>query len=130
MQTSNVSVYQQMWQVMSHSLDPLIFPPTTEAGVTKVRGSKGTYAFLLESTMNEYYNQTKPCNTITVGENLDSKGYGVATRLGHPLRYGPDQETNDSIIIIWLFVITCVYMRRWVLVIESLCDTSGFFHSK
>jgi len=51
-----------------------------------VRDSKGSYAFLLESTMNEFYNQKKPCNTIKVGDNLDSKGYGVATHLGHPLR--------------------------------------------
>jgi len=52
----------------------------------KVRGSKGKYAFLLESTMNEYYNQRKPCNTMMVGDNLDSKGYGIATPIGSPLR--------------------------------------------
>jgi len=49
----------------------------------------GKYAFLLESTMNEYYNQRKPCNTMMVGDNLDSKGYGIATPIGSPLRSAP-----------------------------------------
>ena len=65
---------------------PSVLVQTVNDGVVKVRSSKGSYAFLLESTMNEYYNQKKPCNTMKVGENLDSKGYGVATRLGMPLR--------------------------------------------
>jgi len=77
-----------MWQAMS-SWHPSVFVPTVEDGVEKVRSSKGSYAFLLESTMNEYHNQKKPCNTIKVGDNLDSKGYGVATHLGMPLRYSP-----------------------------------------
>ncbi len=59
----------------------------TDEGVNRVRNSKGKYAFLLESTMNDYYNQRKPCNTMKVGGNLDSKGYGIATPLGSDLRY-------------------------------------------
>jgi len=74
-----------MWRAMS-SWYPSVLVQTVKDGVVKVRSSKGSYAFLLESTMNEYYNQKKPCNTMKVGENLDSKGYGVATRLGMPLR--------------------------------------------
>jgi len=73
-----------MWTFMSARPD--VFVPTTEAGVLKVRNSKGKYAFLLESTMNEYHNQRKPCNTIKVGNNLDSKGYGIATPIGSNLR--------------------------------------------
>jgi len=46
------------------------------------------YAFLLESTMNDYYNQRKPCNTMKIGANLDSKGYGIGTPLNSPLRSG------------------------------------------
>jgi len=41
-----------MWTFMS--AHPDVFVKTTEAGVLKVRNSKGKYAFLLESTMNEY----------------------------------------------------------------------------
>ena len=57
----------------------------------------GKYAFLLESTMNEYYNQKKPCNTMRVGELLDNKGYGIAMPRGSPLRSAlppPHQSTR------------------------------------
>lgn len=84
-QKSKVLVYKEMWRVMSS--DPTVFVNKTEDGVMMVRTSKGKYAFLLESTMNDYHNQKKPCNTMKVGNNLDSKGYGVATSIDHPLRY-------------------------------------------
>ena len=66
--------------------EPSVFENDTADGVVRVRNSKGKYAFLLESTMNEYYNQRKPCNTMKVGNNLDSKGYGIATPLNSPWR--------------------------------------------
>ena len=81
-------VYARMWDYM-HS-NPSVFVDTTDIGVEKVRNSKGKYAFLLESTMNEYHNQRKPCNTMKVGDNLDSKGYGIATPIGSTLRYEHD----------------------------------------
>lgn len=56
-----------------------VMMPNVRKGVEKVRNSKGKYAFLMESAYNEYHNQRKPCNTMKVGHNLDSKGYGVAT---------------------------------------------------
>jgi len=68
------------------SANPDVLVDSTQEGVKRVRNSKGKYAFLLESTMNDYYNQRKPCNTMKVGENLDSKGYGVATPLHSKLR--------------------------------------------
>jgi len=74
-----------MWSFMSS--EPSVFAKTVEEGVQRVRNSKGRYAFLLESTMNEYHNQRKPCNTMKVGDNLDSKGYGIATPIGSDLRY-------------------------------------------
>ena len=77
-----------MWKFME-SAEPSVFVKTTEEGVQRVRNSKGKYAFLLESTMNDYYNQKKPCNTMKVGGNLDSKGYGIATPLGSDLRLVP-----------------------------------------
>ena len=79
-----MSVYARMWDYMESN--PSVFVRTTDDGVQKVRSSKGKYAFLLESTMNEYYNQRKPCNTMKVGDNLDSKGYGIATPIGSDLR--------------------------------------------
>ncbi|ESN96174.1 hypothetical protein HELRODRAFT_67729, partial [Helobdella robusta] len=81
---SKILIYMNMWQFMS--THPDVFVKTTEDGVSRVRNSKGKYAFLLESTMNDYYNQKKPCNTMKVGSDLDSKGYGVATPIGSDLR--------------------------------------------
>ena len=82
---SKVSVYQRMWEYMDSN--PSVNVKTTDEGVEKVRSSKGKYAFLLESTMNEYHNQRNPCNTMKVGDNLDSKGYGIATPINSDLRY-------------------------------------------
>ena len=47
---------------------------SNQQGRDKVLESNGTYAFLLESSVNEYLNERKPCDTIKVGGNLDSKG--------------------------------------------------------
>ena len=58
--------------------------------------SKGKYSFLLESTMNDFYNQRKPCNTMKVGDNLDSKGYGVATPLHSKLRCATHVSAADE----------------------------------
>jgi len=82
---SKIPTYERMWSFMN-SAQPSVFVTDTTYGVTRVRGSKGKYAFLLESTMNEYHNQRKPCDTMKVGGNLDAKGYGIATPLGSDLR--------------------------------------------
>lgn len=85
-QRSKIAVYEKMWGYMK-SAEPTVFTKTTAEGVARVRKSKGKYAFLLESTMNEYTEQRKPCDTMKVGGNLDSKGYGVATPKGSQLRW-------------------------------------------
>ena len=87
-----------MWEFMSNT--PGVLVPVVMDGVQKVRSSKGKYAFLLESTMNEYYNQRKPCNTMLVGDNLDSKGYGIATPIGSPLR---SLFVADSVSVVFSF---------------------------
>lgn len=74
-----------MWDFMSRNREE-VFVGSTEDGVTKVRESKGKYAFLLESTMNDYHNQRKPCTTMKVGDNLDSKGYGIGTPINSEWR--------------------------------------------
>lgn len=82
-----------------------MFVRNTNEGVSRVRKSKGKYAYLLESAMNEYIEQRKPCDTMKVGGNLDSKGYGVATPKGSPLRYPP--SLRDVGLICdqsWLFL--------------------------
>ncbi|XP_075468697.1 glutamate receptor 2 isoform X3 [Ascaphus truei] len=82
---SKIAVFDKMWTYMK-SAEPSVFVKTTAEGVARVRKSKGKYAYLLESTMNEYIEQRKPCDTMKVGGNLDSKGYGIATPKQSPLR--------------------------------------------
>ncbi|VBB25177.1 unnamed protein product [Acanthocheilonema viteae] len=95
---SAVPVYKKMWSFMhdtytqqlrsqqhSNSSDT-VMANTYAEGIDKVRRSKGQYAFLLEETANEYENTRKPCDTMKVGANLNSLGYGVATKIGNPLR--------------------------------------------
>jgi len=72
-----------MWAFMTTN-KLTAFVSSNEEGVDRVR--QGKYAFLIESTTNDYTNQRKPCDTMKVGGNLDSKGYGVATPRGSDLR--------------------------------------------
>jgi len=72
-----------MWAFMT-TTGSSAFVKTNEEGIDRVR--QGKYAFLIESTTNDYNNQRSPCDTMKVGGNLDSKGYGVATPRGSDLR--------------------------------------------
>ena len=83
---SSIPVYERMWAFMS-SADPPVSVESNEQGTNRVRSSNGRYAFLVESTTNDYINQRRPCDTMKVGSNLDSKGYGIGTPLGSDLRY-------------------------------------------
>ena len=65
--------------------EPSVFAKTIQEGIKRVR--QGKYAFLIESTTNDFVNQRLPCDTMKVGSNLDSKGYGIGTPLGSDLRY-------------------------------------------
>lgn len=67
-----------MWNYM-HSKQPSVFVKSTEEGIARVLNSN--YAFLLESTMNEYYRQ-RNCNLTQVGGLLDTKGYGIGMPVG------------------------------------------------
>jgi len=59
--------------------NPEVFVDSTKEGLEKVL--HGNYAFLLESTMNEYVTQ-RNCELMQVGGLLDAKGYGIATPRG------------------------------------------------
>lgn len=73
-----------MWEFMTQRGH--VFVDNYTEGIRRVRESKGKYAFLIESTKNDYENEKQPCDTMKVGRNFDSKGYGVATPLNSPLR--------------------------------------------
>jgi len=72
---------------MMSNADPSVFVTSTWAGVKRVRESRGRYAFLMESTVNDYTNQQLPCDTARVGPLLNSKGYGIATPAGSSLGF-------------------------------------------
>lgn len=74
-----------MWEYMN-SRSKQVFVNTYDEGIRRVRQSKGKYALLIESPKNDYINERQPCDTMKVGRNLDSKGFGVATPLGSSLR--------------------------------------------
>ncbi|XP_041931924.1 glutamate receptor ionotropic, kainate 5 isoform X1 [Alosa sapidissima] len=79
---SRYQTYQRMWNYM-HSKQPSVFVKSTEEGIARVVNSK--YAFLLESTMNEYHRRLN-CNLTQIGGLLDTKGYGIGMPLGSPYR--------------------------------------------
>jgi len=81
-QTSKIPMYERMWNFMEHK--PEVFVDSTPEGLDKVLQSN--YAFLLESTMNEYVTQ-RNCDLIQVGGLLDAKGYGIGTPIGPALYY-------------------------------------------
>ncbi|XP_032940311.1 glutamate receptor ionotropic, kainate 5 [Catharus ustulatus] len=81
-QNSRYQTYQRMWNYM-HSKQPSVFVKSTEEGIARVLNSK--YAFLLESTMNEYHRRHN-CNLTQIGGLLDTKGYGIGMPLGSPFR--------------------------------------------
>uniref|UniRef100_A0A8C8H7F9 Glutamate receptor n=1 Tax=Oncorhynchus tshawytscha TaxID=74940 RepID=A0A8C8H7F9_ONCTS len=77
-QNSRYQTYQRMWNFM-HSKQPSVFVKSTEEGIARVVNSN--YAYLLESTMNEYYRQ-RNCNLTQIGGLLDTKGYGIGMPVG------------------------------------------------
>ncbi|XP_049459214.1 glutamate receptor ionotropic, kainate 5-like [Epinephelus fuscoguttatus] len=79
---SRYQTYMRMWNYM-YSKQPSVFVKSTEEGIARVLNSK--YAFLMESTMNEYYRSLN-CNLTQIGGLLDTKGYGIGMPLGSPYR--------------------------------------------
>nr|XP_046182967.1 glutamate receptor ionotropic, kainate 4-like isoform X2 [Oncorhynchus gorbuscha] len=81
-QNSQYQTYQRMWNFM-HAKQTSVFVKSTEEGIDRVL--KSNYAYLLESTMNEYYRQ-RNCNLTQIGGVLDTKGYGIGMPLGSVYR--------------------------------------------
>ncbi|XP_034244702.1 glutamate receptor ionotropic, kainate 2-like, partial [Thrips palmi] len=79
---SMIETYKKMWRFMENK-KPSVFVSTYEEGIQRVL--QGNYAFLMESTMLDYIVQ-RDCNLTSIGDLLDSKGYGIATPIGSPWR--------------------------------------------
>lgn len=81
---SQIGLHNKMWEYMNSRKH--VFVNTYDEGINRVRTSKGKYALLVESPKNEYVNAREPCDTMKVGRNLDTKGFGIATPIGSPLK--------------------------------------------
>jgi len=72
---------------MMQDTAPSPYVGSAKEGWNRVIRERGKYAFLLESSSNNYFNQRLPCKTMKVGRNLDSKGYGIALHKKSNYRY-------------------------------------------
>jgi hypothetical protein len=80
--SSKIPIYERMWSIMQ-STSPTVFVNNSKEGIARVLA--GNYAYLMESTMIEFY-KGHDCHLQTIGGLLDSKGYGLALPKGSPLR--------------------------------------------
>ncbi|XP_017271045.1 glutamate receptor ionotropic, kainate 5 isoform X2 [Kryptolebias marmoratus] len=102
---SRYQTYQRMWNYMYSKL-PSVFVKSTEEGIARVLNSK--YAFLMESTMNEYHRGLN-CNLTQIGGLLDTKGYGIGLPLGSPFR----EEITQAILQMQENNRLEILKRRW-----------------
>ncbi|KAH8364845.1 hypothetical protein KR084_012569, partial [Drosophila pseudotakahashii] len=89
---SQIGLHNKMWEYMNANQHHSVH--TYDEGIRRVRTSKGKYALLVESPKNEYVNARPPCDTMKVGRNIDTKGFGVATPIGSPLR----KRLNEAVL--------------------------------
>lgn len=116
-------VYKQMYEYMfSH---PEVLVQTSDEGIQRVRNSKGRYAFLTDSSSIEYANNRDPCDTTSVGSNLNSKGFGIATPRGSDLR---DQITLAVLRLKEGGTLHTFYQRWWI--DKGQCGGDGSSSSK
>ena len=67
-----------MWSFME-SNQPSVFVNNSREGIARVK--EGDYAYLMESSMLEYYVE-RDCELMQIGGLLDSKGYGIGLPKG------------------------------------------------
>ncbi|KRZ10934.1 Glutamate receptor ionotropic, kainate 2 [Trichinella pseudospiralis] len=79
---SKIPVYEKMWMAMKSS-EPSVFVNGSREGINRVK--QGNYAYLMESSMLEFYVE-RDCDLTQIGGLLDSKGYGIGFRKGSPYR--------------------------------------------
>nr|XP_053636465.1 glutamate receptor ionotropic, kainate 2-like isoform X4 [Cherax quadricarinatus] len=103
---SKIETYQKMWRFMENK-KPSVFVHTYDEGVRRVL--EGNYAFLMESSMLDYYVQ-RNCNLTQIGGLLDSKSYGIATPMGSPWR---DKISLAILELQEKGVIQVLYNRWW-----------------
>ncbi|KAF2357618.1 Ionotropic glutamate receptor L-glutamate and glycine-binding domain [Trinorchestia longiramus] len=103
---SKIETYQKMWRFMENK-KPSVFVRSYDEGVRRVL--EGNYAFLMESSLLDYYVQ-RNCNLTQIGGLLDSKSYGIATPMGSPWR---DKISLAILELQEKGVIQMLYNRWW-----------------
>ncbi|CDI97847.1 glutamate receptor ionotrophic AMPA 3 [Echinococcus multilocularis] len=80
-----------------------------EEGVERVRSSKGKYAFVLESVMNEYVNNREPCDTMMAGSAFGNYGYGIALPRRSPMR----EVLSDAVLRLRESQVLANLRKKW-----------------
>nr|4WXJ_A Chain A, Glutamate receptor IIB,Glutamate receptor IIB [Drosophila melanogaster]4WXJ_B Chain B, Glutamate receptor IIB,Glutamate receptor IIB [Drosophila melanogaster] len=113
---SNDTDNRMAWNKML-SFKPDAFTKNNEEGVDRVKLSKGTYAFLMETTNLQYYVQ-RNCELTQIGESFGEKHYGIAVPLN------ADFRSNLSVGILRLSERGELFKLRnkWFNSNESTCD--------
>lgn len=93
-----------MWNFMK---DQKTLVTSTEMGIEKVL--EGNYAFLLESTSNEYARE-RNCELIQIGDLFDSKSYGLGLR--NDLEWN-EEISNGIIMLQEKGIIQKIYEKWW-----------------
>ncbi|XP_030555154.1 glutamate receptor ionotropic, kainate 2 [Drosophila novamexicana] len=116
---SNDTENRMAWNKML-SVKPDAFTKNNEEGVDRVKLSRGTYAFLMETTNLQYYVQ-RNCELTQIGESFGEKHYGIAVPLNANFR------SNLSVGILKLSERGVLYNLRnkWFNANDTVCDNSG-----
>uniref|UniRef100_A0A1I8H4U7 PBPe domain-containing protein n=2 Tax=Macrostomum lignano TaxID=282301 RepID=A0A1I8H4U7_9PLAT len=91
--TSDEATFKKMYRIME--AEKSVYTDTIEEGVERVMKSDGSYAFILESKVNIYKNNRKPCVTMMVGQEFSLKGYGIAIS---PERPHLRERINEAVL--------------------------------
>ncbi|XP_077977877.1 glutamate receptor ionotropic, kainate 2-like [Glandiceps talaboti] len=114
-QNSEIEIYSRMFNFME-GRTPSVYVKTTHEGIQRVLNSKN-YAFLLESSFNEYVT-ARDCNLTQIGGLLDSKFYGIGTPLGAKYR----DSVTEAILQLQEQGTIQKFKKKWWFS-EGKCDT-------
>lgn len=96
---------------------PSVLTKSTADGINRVKA--GGYAYLLESTTNEYARQ-RDCDLMQVGDLLDSKSYGLGLRKGSLFT---DEISNAILLLQEKGKIQQMYDKWWKQIGAVNCET-------
>ena len=96
----------------------LYMPNTTQIGLNLVK--QGNYAFLVESTTNEYFRQ-RDCTLMQVGDLLDAKSYGLGLQKNSIWR---ERISNGIIYLQESGQIPQYYEKWWKQIDATNCESS------